>query len=344
MKRVVEKIGAFFGSPTLTVWLVGLFILYYLTLAVWVGEAFSRFVKQLSSDMVFQAFYLLFLLNVSLRIAAIVRRRQGGWAVVLLRLPLLVGVVLFLASFFLSLNVRQLSWSPPLGADDPLDLPWQHEEYRIVSVKPAIAKKALRTDDSAIFDYEPAIMIAGQDGTLQEIGAFPPSKVGKSFLHVLTFGLGPGVELRKGGNILWRGYVALRLVPFGVVDRFSLPPQPYQFSLSVVPNHTVRKGRETARTYELEQPRYLVEIVKGDRVLRREEAEGTVAFDGDMSISFFTPSDWVIIEAVQDFFLPWFATSLLLLLAGMLLYPFSFLAKNTGDDTPDQTRDLPPVV
>lgn len=325
MKRRSERVISFLGSPTLTVWMVGLFVVFYLTLSIWIGEAFGRYVQLLSSSTVFRAFYLLFLLNVVLRVVALTRSGRSGWSALMLRLPLLVGVVLVLATFFLSLNFRELRSSPPLGAGDPLELPWMRERYRIIKVEPAIDKRALRTDDSVVFDYEPGITIAGPDGKQREIGAFPPRKVENGFMHVLTFGIGPGVELRKGNKVVWKGYMALRLVPFGTIDTFTIPDHSYQFYLSVVPNGTVRRGRETARTYDLERPRYLVEIVKGDRVLAKKETEDSVVFDGDMALSFFMPSDWVLIEAVWDPFLPWFAFSLLVLAAGILLFPLSYL-------------------
>ena len=327
MKQGAAKIIAFLGSPTLTVWLVGIFAVYYLTVSVWIGEAFARYVQLLGSSRLFQAFFLLFLLNLVLRVAETLRNRRSGCAVLLLRLPLLLGMVLVLASFFLSLNVRQLLWSPPLGEGDPIELPWQQERYQIVAVEKAIDKRALRTDDSVLFDYEPGITIIGKEGKKLEIGAFPPRKAGKSFLHVLQFGIGPGIELRKGTEVLWKGYVAPRLVPFGTVDTVSIPPYPYQFLLSIVPTRIVQKGKESARTYDLEKPRYRVAVVKGDRTLVEQDTETGVAFDGDMVLSFSAPSDWVIIEAVRDPFLPWFAFSILLFAVGLALFPLSFLVR-----------------
>ncbi len=345
MKGRFGKIVAFLRSSTLTVWLVGLFVLYYLTMAVWIGEAFARYVTHLSTNTVFRVFYLLFLANVTLRIAANIGRMRGRWLLMTLRLPLLLGLILVLASFFLSLNFRQQVWSQPLGEGDPIELPWEPEAFRITKVEPAISKRALRAEDSVLFDYEPGITLTGKDGVPQRIGAFPPRKAGRSYLHVLTFGLGPGVELRKGKEAVWRGYVALRLVPFGNVDTFTLPEHPYQFYLSVVPTAVVKRGRESARTYDLEHPRYLVEIEKGDRLVAKEETDRELAFDGDMKLSFFEPSDWVLIEAVRDPFLPWFAGSLMLLGAGLPLYPFSLLlrqGKRTDTDMPQGPDEVSP--
>ncbi len=327
MSRIIGKIGAFLRSSTLTVWLIGLFVLYYLTMAIWMGEAFSRYVDHLSSNTFFRTFFLLFLANVVLRISESVRKMRGRWLLLSLRLPLLIGLVLALAAFFLSLNFRQHQWTQPLGEGDLIELPWERELIRVVRVQPAISKRALRSDEAKIFDYEPGITVVGRDGMQHEVGAFPPRRVGRSYLHVLTFGLGPGIELQKNREVLWRGYTALRLVPFGAADTFSIPGQPYKFYLSVVPTSIMKKGRETARTYDLERPRYLVEIAQGDRVLARDETESRVSFDGDMELSFFEPSDWVIVEAVRDPFLPWFSIGLMIFGTGIVLYPFSFLLR-----------------
>ena len=124
-----------------------------------------------------------------------------------------------------------------------------------------------------------------------------------------------------------RGYVALRLTPFGVVDTFEMEPNPYRFYVSVVPNNTVKKGREIARDYDLEKPRYHIEIVRGDRAIYAGDVETDkdTAFDGQMTLRFFTPSDWVLLDIAYDPFLPWFVTGIVLLIAGALLYPLALL-------------------
>jgi hypothetical protein len=49
-----------------------------------------------------------------------------------------------------------------------------------------------------------------------------------------------------------------------------------------------------------------------------------------MNLSFFTPSDWVLLEAAYDPVLPVFAFSLVMLVAGAVLYPVSFLGADSG--------------
>ena len=320
---------AFLRSRTLTVWLVGLFIVYYLTMAVWVGEAFGRYVSHLSSSNVFRAYYLLFFVNALLRSYDALR---GAWPQrrnVFLRLPLYLGLIIFLAAFFLGLNFRQTQWLRPMGRGDVISVPWEARSYQIIAVVPALEKKVLRTeDDIRIFDYEPGITIRDKSGRQHLIGAFPPRKIGSTYYHVLMFGIGPGVELRKRNEVVVKGQVALRLTPFGAVDAFDLPPFPYKFYLAIVPNRLIKKGKETARDYDLEHPRYRVEIVKGDQVIAKAETGTKVPFDGDMELSFYEPDDWVIIEAVRDPFVIWFISGFCLFVVGLILYPFSMAVRN----------------
>jgi len=320
---LARSIHDFLRSRTLTVWLVGLFILYYLTTAVWLGEAFGRYVVHLSSSTLFRAFYLLFLANVVLRTVDALVAVRTARRTLLLRLPLSLGLVMFLCCFFLSLNFRQTLWLPPAGAGDTIAVPWETGTSQILSVEPALKKRALRTDDIAIFDFEPGITLKDADGRTHSIGAFPARKVGSTYYHVLQFGIGPGVELRRNREVLARRQVALRLTPFGVVDTFILPPYPYTFHLSIVPNRIIQKGKETARDYDLTRPRYQVEIVQGDRTIARGETETSLAFDGTMSLSFFPPDDWIIIEAVHDPYLLWLAIGAGLVVLGLILFPLS---------------------
>jgi hypothetical protein len=324
--NTLRSIWSLIASKALTVWLVGLFLLYYLTMAVWSEEAFGTYINHLSSSNLFRAFYLLFLLNITVRIVragyALRHRRMA----LVLRLPLAAGLVLLLASVFGSLNTRSLLWSQPVGEGDPLLIPWEKTSYRIRSVVPAVKKRSLRTGASAIFDYEPGATIVDDGGRERSIGAFPPSRVGTTYLHVLLFGIGPGFEVRRGKELLSRGFVALRLTPFGVVDQFEIEGLPYQFFVSIIPNRVVKRGRESANEYDLERTRYRVEAVRGDAVVARGETEGDFPLEGGIALRFLPPADWIIVQAVHDPFLLWIAVGLVFMVCGFPLYPWSWLA------------------
>lgn len=322
----LQAVLSFLRSKTLTVWLLGLFILYYLIVAVWFKEAFAHLVQHLSDHMLFQAAYVLLFLNVTFRIAGAVRSLRRDRSRLFLRVPLYAGMVLFLFSFFLSLNVRE-DRKMLVGEGDVLEIPWENTLFRVVSVEPALKKNLLRTNDAVIFDYEPGVSLVDGAGVRFPIGAFPPKKVHATYMHVLNFGIGPGVELRRNNQVVSQGYVALRLTPFGQVDSFEMAGLPYKFYVSIVPNRIMKKGKETARDYDLTRPRYHVEVAKGDRVIARATTDSGITFDGPMRLSFSTPYDWVLLETAHDPFLPWFAAGLALLAAGLVLYPFSFLGR-----------------
>jgi len=313
------------SSKALTVWSVGLFLLYYLTMAVWSKEAFGTYILHLSSNNLFRAFYLLFLSNVAIRTARAVKALRRQRMVLFLRLPLLTGIVLLLASLFGSLNTRSVLWSPPVGEGDVLTMPWDQSSYRIRSVVPAVRKHSLRSETSAIFDYEPGAVIVDDSGREHAIGAFPPSRIGATYLHVLQFGIGPGFEVRRGQGVINQGFVALRITPFGVVDQFEIDGLPYTFYLSIMPNRVVKRGKETANEYDLERTKYRVEAVRGDTVVARGETESELPLEGGMALRFLPPADWIIIQAVRDPFLAWLVVGLALVAGGLLLYPLSQL-------------------
>src|SRR3990172_12130421 len=172
--RRLKKIFSFMGSQTLTVWLLGALILYYLTAAVWTKEALGTFITALGQNKAFLAVYAVTLLNITMRTAVALRKLWPDKARFFLRLPLYAGTVLFLFSMIMSLNVRQSLRTQPVGEGDMIHIPWEQGALRIVRVEPALKQKALRTDDSMIFDYEPAVLLGDDDRALHRVGAFPP--------------------------------------------------------------------------------------------------------------------------------------------------------------------------
>ncbi len=323
----IRKITALFGSRALTVWLVGIFIIYYVTAAVWSKEAFAHFVENLSHNVLYKILYLLFLLNVALRTGQRLKSLWPAKFVFFFRLPLHAGIFLLLLAFFLSLNVRKSTWML-VGEGDVIRVPWERSLLRVARIRSALQKNVLKINDSLIFSSEPLVTLFDEKGTVHTVGAFPPRLVGSNYMHILNFGIGPGVELREKNHVLLQTYVALRLTPFGTIDKFELPPSPYTFYLSILPNRVVKKGTETARQYDLEKPLYSVEIVKGDRMIKKGDTDGTIAFDQTMSLTFHAPSDWALLDVAYDPFLPLFIAGLLLTAAGLMVYPLSFIGRS----------------
>ncbi|MHB8846786.1 MAG: hypothetical protein ACYC7L_18805, partial [Nitrospirota bacterium] len=72
---------------------------------------------------------------------------------------------------------------------------------------------------------------------------------------------------------------------------------------------------------------YRVLVERGGKVIARGETDSSLHFDEGMSIRFDKPSDWILLETVRDPFYSGYAASLVLLIGGSVLYPFSYLAK-----------------
>jgi hypothetical protein len=138
-------------------------------------------------------------------------------------------------------------------------------------------------------------------------------------MHILNFGIAPGVELWQNGRLLRRGYMALRIIPFGTVDSFEISPYPYRFYIHILPNRILKKGKETAREYNINKPLYQVEILKGDKRVFTGSTSETLTFEG-YTLRFFRPIYWVQLEVVHDPFYLWFILSLALLFVGVPVY------------------------
>lgn len=313
-KRIFDLLGA----RALTVWIVGGFIFYYLTMAVWSEEAFAKFIIAISSNNLARAVYLIFFVNVTIRVIRACWRVRKSWVRLILRLPLYAGILIFLFASFGSVNSRQSKWLL-IGDGDVINLPWESGPLRVVRIDPALKSDLLRVDDSIIFDYEPFVNVVDMTGKVYRVGAFPPKRVKSSYMHILNFGIAPGVELWKDGRLLSRGYVALRLLPFGRVDSFELSVLPYyKFYIHILPNKTIKKGNESARNYNIEKPLYQLEVVRGDRTVFTGTSSDSLSFE-NITMKFFKPTFWVQLEVVRDPFYLWFVTGVILSLAGILL-------------------------
>ncbi len=330
--RPLYQIFRFISSKALTAWMVFLFVLYYMTVSVWFGEAFARYIGYISNTIIGRSVYIIFFLNILFR-TVITVKKQGLMNVrQILRVPLYLGFLLFLLSSFLSLNLREVRWMM-LGEGDNISLPWdENGYYRVMSIEPAIKTDLIRTEGSRVFDYEPHVNLLNlRSGERYRVGAFPVRKVGASYMHILNFGIAPVLELRDDLRVLASGPVALRLIPFGGVDSFELRELKYKFYLHVIPNRIIRKGGEVARRYDMKHPRYQIQIVKGDKTVYDGEAEDEITFDGKL-LRFFSPIYWVQVECVHDPAYPFYIASLFTLISGVILFPVSFLFRSRLPD------------
>jgi|Deesub1362A_J573_1020465.scaffolds.fasta_scaffold00013_223 hypothetical protein len=317
----MNRIRAFIrivSSKEFLLWLIGGWIVYYVTLAVWSKEAFATFVVSLDNNLLVQVLFIVFLLSAVLNLirAGVSRYKRGRWAVAFwVLLPL--GVFVFMLGFFISVNFRQMEQSL-VGEGDIVKTRWQEKVYTVRQIESALKEELFYIDsDTGIFQYEPRIVL--DDGKERfEVGVFPPKKIHGTYYHILNFGLAPGVRLSQGEKVLSEGYMALRILPPGAEDSFEIPFYPYRFSVRIVPEKTVEKGTVKAKTYNLKSPLYEVTVRKGEDILFAGVSTDGVEFDG-FTLSFFEPTYWVLLETAKNPGLAVMVSGIFLIAAGVPL-------------------------
>ncbi len=299
--NAAKKIVGVISSKEFLLWLAGVWIFCYVTLAFFVGEAFGMFMVSLQKNLLVRVPYVLFIIGAILNLIRVFQSRwQRGRAYALLSVILPLGVIVFLSGFLLSASYRQAQWIQVREGQTVRPF-WSKSAFMLTNIKPVLKKETLQAEESgAIFDYEPKITLGDWAGRSHEVGAFPPAKIGDTYFHILNFGLAPGVRLESEGRVLEERYVMLRILPPGWQDTFELEPYPYRFSLRIAPDRILQKGDEKLKLYNLDRPTYEVEVRRGDKALfEGKTSEGRVVFEG-AELSFMKPTYWVLLDVARD--------------------------------------------
>ncbi len=288
------------SSRAFLFWAMGCWILYYVISAIWLKEAFGAFVGGLRENLFMQVPYILFLVSACLNIMRAsfdVFRKSRAGLVFWLVLPL--GLVLFFTGFFMSTTMRE-SGQRFVGEGDLFRPPWSSQEYRITDIEPGL-KDTLSSSEiyTGIFAHEPKLRVMDNLSQVSEIGAFPPSQLGSTYYHILNFGIAPGVILSDGKKILSQGYMVLRIITPGSSDVFEIAPYPYRFVASMEPETTVQGGQDTVSQFRLKQPRFHVRVFSGEQVIAEGDPDRGIEVD-NLKLTFFSPTYWVLLEAVKD--------------------------------------------
>jgi len=328
MKAFAGKILALASSDRLTVWLVAAWTILYVTLAVWSAEAFTAFIRLLAESFVCKAVYIVFLANITVRLVAYLRASLGARPFAVAAGGLLAGgLILVLAGFFLSVTTKRMV-QPLAGAGAAVVTPWDGKAYGIERVLPSLRDSVLDIDeDGGLFSLEPRVTIATDDGPV-EIGAFPPVNVGGywggAWMHILQCGLAPVIKVSSGadGNVMREGRVALRLLPPGGSDRFTLEGTPYSFVFKLFPARTIIKGTTEGRIYDIARPVYEITVVKDGEELVRELSNRPIAFDG-LVLEITGTSSWAILDIASDHGIMFVIAGLAMLAAGAVVAPLA---------------------
>lgn len=296
MKSVVKLIS----SKAFLIWLIGGWILYYVTYAVWGKEAFAGFVYSIEKNPVFQGIYVLFLLSlVSNIVRSSIGRAEKGVVHLITWVVLPSGMFLFLCGFFLSASSRDVA-QLLAGDGDNIKPKWLARPYAVKKIVPSLKEETLDIEtDKGIFTREPKIILT-RDGKDFEVGAYPPKNIDGTYFHILNFGVAPGVRLMdKTGNVLKEGYMALRVLPPGTEDSFEMPPYPYKVSIRFAPERVIEKGGSSFNVYSLKSPSFHTTVYKGQDMLFEGNSKGGVKFN-DLTLAFFEPTYWVILDISKD--------------------------------------------
>jgi hypothetical protein len=322
---VMKRIIGIFSSITFLMWIAGSWIAFYVLTAIWTREAFALFVAGVGGNTFFKIPFVLFLVSgycnlIRLSGEALKNRR----ILYILRFVLPLGVMLFFTGFFLSLSTKQFKWIV-VGEGESMQLPWSDQRYMVTSIKPGLRTSFLDIEEegAGIFAYEPKVILTDRSSQLYEVGAFPPTRIGSTYYHILNFGLAPGVRISDEIKVRKEGYMPLRLLPPGNDDFFEIAPYPYRFLINLEPEKVVWKGKRAASQFSIAPPRYRVRVFKGEKVIAEAVSKEKITFD-NFTLSFFEHAYWVQIEVVKDAGALIMLTGILFMCIGVPLYVLYF--------------------
>lgn len=314
MKPLLKKPLDLLGSKELLIWLIILWVGYYLTASVWWKEAFAHFVAGLKNNPVSQGLYMMLIINLTIRLA---RTIKGGLKHAIRKAPLLFGLVIFLSGFFLSTVTRNFNYVL-VGEGERYSPPWDDHTLYVDKITAPLKEKYLDLEeDKGFLKYELEIFLS--DGERKwRVGPYPPRKIGKTYFHILNFGIAPGVRLTEGDKVLQEGYMPLRILPPGNQDYFEIEPYPYRFYIKLAPDRVVEKGRVIGRSFNLKVPRYDLKILRGEEIVAGGLSDSKIEFGG-LGLVFFESTYWVLMEVVRDIGLPFIFSGIILIVIGIPL-------------------------
>jgi len=319
---IARKFFRILSSKEFLAWLIGGWILLYVSSMIWTKESFAYFMGALQDNAFVQIPFVLFLvsgfLNLIIGSAHVFKADKMRFIAVTL-FPL--GIMLFLTGFFISATTRDLKWIL-IQAGDTIQPQWGSAAYRVESIDPGVRERFLDIDIESgrgFFKYEPKVTVRDRSSGTFEIGAFPPKRIGNTYYHILNFGLAPNISLSENGVLQAREYVPLRILGPDSVDTFEIQSLPYKFMLSLEPERTIQKGGMQAREFDINSPRYRVRVLEGEKVVAEEITKQSIRFH-NLEMGFSDPGFWVMLEIVKDYGVLIILAGLLVAAAGMPLF------------------------
>ena len=302
-----------------------LWVFLYVGLALWVKDSFSIFVYQLGHNPLVQVPFVLFTMLVAYHTwrGFWGRIRGEGVLKACLWVVLPLGVLLYLAGFFLNATIRQQG-EIFVGLTDRVLPPWEQKSLLVAGIRAEVAgqwEEGIAAEQpQALFNMEPQLIMKTSEGRELEVGVFPPRKIGQTYYHILDFGLAPGVLLKDAeGRVLMNKNVILKVFPPGGSDTFEVKGTDYRITLSIAPERELKKGTETARIYRPLEAHYRVLVERGERTVYEGETRGEVMEFEGLTLRLFKPGYWVRLEAASTPGYGIFVAGMVLALIGLPL-------------------------
>lgn len=318
-------------SPPALFWMAAAWVFLYVSYSLWSKEAFGAYVLMLSTNPLLQLPYLVFIVSGSAnlwRFAASRFRTSPLSAAAWVILP--TGVLVYLMGFFMSAVMAQ-SGIKLVGLGDVVRPPWQQELYRVSSVSSGLAAEVMdmEAEGSPIFTFEPEIYLDTPGGQ-RRVGVFPPSRIGRTYYHILDFGIAPLVRVTRQGRSVSEGLVVMNLLPPGRTDSFTLNALPaYRMIVSMMPKREMSKGGQVASVYEPMTPAYRVVVQKGDETVFDGDTVDPVVFDG-LVLEFGPPGYWIRLEASRNLGIVFIYAGVILIVLGSPLFVIAVAARMAG--------------
>lgn len=324
--RVITIPVKILSSKTCLLWLTCAWVIYYVSTAIWIDEAFAFFVYGVRNNIFILIPFLLFLVSGYLNLLRALKGRgkrdKTGY---LAWFMCSLGTMLYLTGFFLSIQMRQYD-NRLVGASHSLDLPWIKETYYISVVDPGLKETFRMSDQDGVLAYEPNVTMTDTSGKAYTIGAYPPVRIDGTYFHVLNYGLAPGIRLYVRDILVDEGYMPLRILPPGRSDFFEISPQPFRFLISLAPEQKGHGGHHSEPVFNLRTPLLHARVFSGESIIAEGNSREGVSFNG-YELTFYEPTFWVQLESAKDPGMPVMRFGIFILLFGALLYILRIVLK-----------------
>jgi hypothetical protein len=315
--RIVRALYEILSSKAFLLWLIGGWLLFYVSSAIWMKEAFAFFVSGLADDPIIQVPYLLFLVSGWLNFIRVFsgkfRSNKISFAAWLM---LAAGALLYLTGFFLSINTRHAG-TMIVGSGDTVAPPWGSGSYQISSISLGLKESLGMSEDGGYLEYEPKITLT--DGSLNkyEVGAYPPARIGSAYFNVMDLGLAPGIKFYENGALVTEVYMVLRLLPPGVPASFYLEPYPFKFLVTLSPNSY--EGDHAVPVFSLKSPVYSTRVFNGEILIAEAGAGEALNFD-NYSLAYTEPDQWMLLQSSKDPGMPLVKYGIFIFVFGLPVY------------------------